>query len=172
MYPPSSWSMNKLSKKPEHGTINGISYSDCWQSSIFFLNGSTALVGPRLFFSFYSIHNRQGSLNEWSAHRKASTETLDGKWRIILLIGPLGASGSLTCSKFTTRVKQFKVPPGGLVPSLKIRRPPPGLNPRRSSHEVGTLPLDYEGRWQNNIGTLILRGLRFTNVKAPTYQSS
>jgi ABC-type enterochelin transport system permease subunit len=30
------------------------------------LSGSTALVGPRLFFSFliYSIHNRQGSLNE------------------------------------------------------------------------------------------------------------
>jgi hypothetical protein len=67
-------------------------------------------VGPRLFFSFliYSIHNRQGSLNEWSAHRKASTETLDGKWPIILLRGPLGAWGSLTCSKFTTRVKQLK----------------------------------------------------------------
>jgi hypothetical protein len=32
----------------------------------FFLNSSTALVGPRLFFSFliYSIHNRQDSLNE------------------------------------------------------------------------------------------------------------
>jgi hypothetical protein len=38
---------------------------------------------------------------------------------------PLGAWGSLTCSKFTTWVKQLKVPPGGLVPwifpSLKIR---------------------------------------------------
>jgi hypothetical protein len=53
---------------------------------------------------------------------------------------------------FTTRVKELKVPPGGLVPSnfpsLKIRRPPPGSNPRRSSHEVGTLPLDYGGRWR------------------------
>jgi hypothetical protein len=27
-----------------------------------------------------------------------------------------GAWGSLMCSKFTTRVKQLKVPPGGLVP--------------------------------------------------------
>jgi hypothetical protein len=48
------------------------------------------------------------------------------------------------------RVKLLKVPPGGLVPwifpSLKIRRPPPGLNPRHSSHELGTLPLDYGGR--------------------------
>jgi hypothetical protein len=74
---------------------------------------------------------------------------LDWIWPIILLRGPLGAWGSLTCSKFTTRFKQLKVPPGGLVPwifpSLKIRRPPPGLNPRRSSHEVGTLPLDYGG---------------------------
>jgi hypothetical protein len=65
--------------------------------------------------------------------------------------GPLGAWDSLTCSKFTTWVKQLKVPPGGLVPwifpSLKIRRPPPGLNPRRSIHEVGTLPLDYGGRY-------------------------
>jgi hypothetical protein len=47
-------------------------------------------------------------------------------------------------------VKQLEVPYEGLVPwsfpSLKIRRPPPGLNPRRSSHEVGTLPLDYGGR--------------------------
>jgi hypothetical protein len=48
------------------------------------------------------------SLNEWSAHRKASTETLNGKCPIILLRGPLGAWGSLTCSKFTTRVKQLK----------------------------------------------------------------
>jgi hypothetical protein len=114
------------------------------------LNGSTALVGPRLFYSFpiYSIHNWQDSLNEWSAHRKASTQTLDGKWPIILLRGPLGAWGSLTCSKFTTRLKQLKVPPGGLVPWIFpwIRRPPPGLNPCHSSHEVGTLPLDYGGR--------------------------
>jgi hypothetical protein len=29
---------------------------------------------------------------------------------------PPWAWGSLTCSKFTTRVKQLKVPPGGLVP--------------------------------------------------------
>jgi hypothetical protein len=76
---------------------------------------------------------------------------LDGKWPIILLRGPLGAWGSLTCSKFTTWVKQLKVPPGGLVPwifpSLRIRRPPPGLNPRHSSHEVGTLPLDYGGHF-------------------------
>jgi hypothetical protein len=97
------------------------------------------------------IYSQSAGLLEWrSAHRKASTETLDGKWPIILLRGPLGAWGSLTFSKFTTRVKQLKVPPGGLVPwifpSLKIRRPPPGLNPRRSSHEVGTLPLDYGGR--------------------------
>jgi hypothetical protein len=87
---------------------------------------------PDLFF-----YNRQDSLNEWSAHRKASTETLDGKWAIILLRGPLGTWGSSTCSKFTTRVKRLKVPPGGLVPwifpSLKIRRPPPGLNPHRSN---------------------------------------
>jgi hypothetical protein len=96
----------------------------------------------------WSIHNRQGSLNEWSAHRKASTETLDGKRPIILLRGPLGAWGSLTCSKYTTRVEQLKVPPGGLVPwvfpSLKIRRPPPGLNPRRSSHEVAIMT----SRWK------------------------
>jgi hypothetical protein len=57
----------------------------------------------------WSIHNLQDSLNEWSAHRKASTETLDGKWPIILLRGPLGDWGSLTCSEFTTRVKQLKV---------------------------------------------------------------
>jgi hypothetical protein len=108
------------------------------------------------FFSFliYSIHNRQGSLNEWSAHRKASTETFDGKSPIILLRGTLGAWGSLTCSKFTTRAKQLKVPPGRLVPwifpSLKIRRPPPGLNPRRSSHEVGT-EAAKEYRYNNTI---------------------
>jgi hypothetical protein len=108
--------------------------------------------GPSSLFSFliYSIHNRQDSLNEWSAHRKASTETSDGKWPIILLRGPLGVWGSLTCSQFTTQVKQLRVPPGGLVPwifpSLKIRRPPPGLNPRHSSPEVRTLPLDYGGR--------------------------
>jgi hypothetical protein len=64
---------------------------------------------------------------------------------------PLGAWGSLTCSKSTTRVKRLKVPPGGLVPwmfpSLKIRRPPPGLNPHHSGHEVGTLPLDHGGRF-------------------------
>jgi hypothetical protein len=103
---------------------------------------------PDLFF-----YNRQDSLNEWSAHRKASTETLDGEWPIILLKGPLGAWGPLTCSKFTTRVKQLKVPPGGLVPwivpSLKIQRPS-----RRSSHEVGTLPLDYGGRSTNCLLTL------------------
>jgi hypothetical protein len=62
------------------------------------------------------------------------------------------AWGSLTCSKFITRVKQLKVPPGGLVPwifpSLKFRRPPPGLNPRHWNHEVGTLPLDYGGRYR------------------------
>jgi hypothetical protein len=29
-----------------------------------------------------------------------------------------------------------------IFPSLKIRRPPPGLNSRHSGHEVGTLPLD------------------------------
>jgi hypothetical protein len=41
------------------------------------LNGSTSLVGPRLFSVSWSIffYNRQDSLNEWSAHRKASTET-------------------------------------------------------------------------------------------------
>jgi hypothetical protein len=109
--------------------------------------------GPSPLFSFliYSIHNRQDCLNEWSAHRKASTYVLDGNWPIILLRGPLGAWGSLTCSKFTTLVKQLKVPPWGLVPwifpSLKIRRPPPG----HSSHEVGTLPLDYGGRYVDNI---------------------
>jgi hypothetical protein len=109
--------------------------------------------GPSPLYSFliYSIHSRQDSLNEWSAHRKASTETLDGKWPIILFRGPLGAWGSLTRSKFTARVKQLKVPPGGLVPwifpSLKIRRPPLGLNPRHLSHEVGTLPLDHGSRY-------------------------
>jgi hypothetical protein len=73
--------------------------------------------GPSPLFQFPDlIHNRQDSLNEWSAHRKAPTETLDGKWPIILLRGPLGAWGSLTCSKFTTRVKQLNVPLGGLVP--------------------------------------------------------
>jgi hypothetical protein len=128
------------------------------------LNGSTALLGPRFFFSFliYSIHNRQGSLNERSVHRKASTETLYGKWPIILLRGPLGAWGSLTCNKFTTRVKQLEVPPGGLVPwifpSLKIRGPPPGLNPRRSSHEVGTLPLDYGGLYLQCLCLFIAQG--------------
>jgi hypothetical protein len=45
---------------------------------------------------------------------------LDGKWPIILLRGPLGAWGSLMCSKFTTRDKQLKVPPGGLVPLCLI----------------------------------------------------
>jgi hypothetical protein len=60
---------------------------------------------------------------------------------------PQFCSGSLTCSKSTTWVKRLKVPPGGLVPwifpSLKIRQPSPGLNPRHSGHEVGTLPLDH-----------------------------
>jgi hypothetical protein len=41
------------------------------------------------------------------------------------LRGPLGAGGSLTCSKFIIRSNSLKVPPGGLVPwifpSLKIR---------------------------------------------------
>jgi hypothetical protein len=115
----------------------------------FFSNGSTALVGPRLFAVSWS---NLFTIGRWSAHRKASTETLDGKWPIILLRGPLGAWGSLTFSKSTTRVKELKVPPGRLFPwifpSLKIRRPPPGwLNPRRSSHEVGTLLLDYGGHW-------------------------
>jgi hypothetical protein len=109
-------------------------------------------VGPRLFFSFlmYSIHNRQGSLNEWSAQRKASTETLNGKWPIILLRGPLESWGSLTCTKCTTRVKQLKVPPGGICSLnssvLKNSTTSPGLNPRRWSHDVGTLPLDYGPR--------------------------
>jgi hypothetical protein len=126
----------------------------------------------------WSIHNLQHSLNEWSAHRKASTQTLDGKWSIILLRGPLGAWGSLSCSKFTTRVKQLKVPPGGLVPwifpSLRSRRLPPGLNPRRSSHEVGTLPLDYGGRCMkqlvaNNIKKVSNKQkLWKTNVPQPT----
>jgi hypothetical protein len=92
------------------------------------------------------------SLNEWSAHLP---KRLDGKWPIILLRGPLPAWGSLTCSKFTTRVKQLKLPPGGLVPwifpALKVRWPPSGLNPRRSSHEVGTLPLDYGGRSNSRV---------------------
>jgi hypothetical protein len=61
---------------------------------------------------------------------------------------PFGTWGSLTCSKSTTRVKQLKVPSEGLCsrifPSLKIRRPPPGSNPRHSGHEVGTLPLDIK----------------------------
>jgi hypothetical protein len=58
---------------------------------------------------------------------------------------PLGTWGS-----FTTRVKQLKVPSEGhcsrIFPSWKFRRPPPGLNPRHSGHEVGTLPLDHGGR--------------------------
>jgi hypothetical protein len=63
------------------------------------------------------------------------------------------------CSKFTTRVKQ----------SLKIRRLPPGLNPRHSSHEVETLPLDYGGRYrtyQHHIFHLRLRtpGLKVSLV--------
>jgi hypothetical protein len=73
-----------------------------------------------------------------------------GNGWLILLRGPHGAWGFLMCSKSTTRVTLLKVPPGGLVPriflSLKIRRPPPGLNPWHSSHEVGTEPLDYRGR--------------------------
>jgi hypothetical protein len=59
---------------------------------------------------------------------------------------PLGTWGSLTCSKSTTRV-----PSEGLCsrifPSWKIRRPPPGSNPRHLGHEVGTLPLDHGGRF-------------------------
>jgi hypothetical protein len=56
---------------------------------ISFLNGSTALCGPSPLFQFPDpIHNRQDTLNEWSANRKASTETLDRKWPIILLRGP------------------------------------------------------------------------------------
>jgi hypothetical protein len=76
----------------------------------------------------------------------------------ILLRGPLGTWGSLTCSKCTTRVKRLKIPPGGLVPwifpSLKIRWPPSGLNPRHSGHEVGTLPLDHGGRCQRRCSQL------------------
>jgi hypothetical protein len=62
---------------------------------------------------------------------------LNGKWPVILLRGPLGAWGSFTCSKYTTRIKRLNVPPGG---------PPPGSNPRHSGHEVGTLPLDHGSR--------------------------
>jgi hypothetical protein len=120
--------------------INSFIYAACPYVSnswifFFFLNGSTALVGPRLFSVFWSIFLQSAGLLEWVI---SSSQ------------GPLGAWGSLTCTKFTTRVKQLEVAPGGLVPwmfpSLKIRRPPPGLSPRRSSHEVGTLPLDYGGR--------------------------
>jgi hypothetical protein len=64
----------------------------------------------------------------------------------ILLRGPLGTWGSLTCSKSTTRVKRLKVPPGGL--------PPSGLNPRHSGHKVGTLPLDHGGRLRDIYATI------------------
>jgi hypothetical protein len=96
--------------------------------------------GPSPLYSFlvYSIHNRQDSLNEWSAHRKASTETLDGKWPIILLRGPL-----LTCNKFTTQVKQLKVPPGGLVPS------------------AGFEPASLES-WGGNVTSTLRRPSKFT----------
>jgi hypothetical protein len=98
---------------------------------------------------------------------------LDGKWPIILLRVPLGAWGSLTCSKYITRVKQLKVPPRGLVPwifpSLKIRQPLPGLNPHHSSHEVGTLPLDYGGRLQTN-DTLTHCG-RMSVISVITFQA-
>jgi hypothetical protein len=40
----------------------------------FFLIGTTALVGPGLWFSVsLSFYRRQDSLDEWSARRKAST---------------------------------------------------------------------------------------------------
>jgi hypothetical protein len=40
--------------------------------------------GPSPLVQFLDLffYKRQDSLNEWSAHRKASTETLDGKWPI------------------------------------------------------------------------------------------
>jgi hypothetical protein len=101
---------------------------------------------PDLFYS------QSAGFLEWVIS-SSLPKLLDGKWPIILLRDPFGAWGSLTCSKLTTQVKQLKVPPGGLVPwifpSLKIRRPRPGLNPRLSSHEVGSLPLDYGGRFSN-----------------------
>jgi hypothetical protein len=146
-----SWGAAQLAA-PQEG-LSSVSLFKASSSSWMALQPLWALAS---FSVSWSIHNRQNSLNEWSAHRMASTETLDGKWPIILLRGPVGAWGSLTCSKFTTRVKQPKVPPEGLVPwifpYLKIRRP--GLNPRRSSHEVGTLPLDY--------GRPLLRSLQST----------
>jgi hypothetical protein len=89
-----------------------------------------------------------GGIDDYVLGREMST---------ILLRSPLGTWGSLTCSESTTRVKRLKVPPGGLVPwifpSLKIRRPPPGLNPRHSGHEVGTLPLDHGGRLQQKVNS-------------------
>jgi hypothetical protein len=108
--------------------------------------------GPSPLFSFLIYSFQLAELLEWviSSSQGPYPFFWMGNGRLILLSGPLGAWGSLTCSKSTTRVKQLKIPPGGLVPwifpSLKIWRPPPGLNPRRSSHEVGTLPLDYRGR--------------------------
>jgi hypothetical protein len=111
-----------------------------WRRQIFFLNGSTALVCPRLFFSFLIYSQSAGLLERVISSSQGLYLCLDGKWPIISLRGPLGAWGSLTCSKFTTRVKQLKVPPGGLVPwifpSLTIRWSPPGLNPRHSSLHV------------------------------------
>jgi hypothetical protein len=106
-------------------------------------NSGTYSLAPSVWGRWYQVPPSPICWRNWML-------CLDGKCPIILLKGPLGAWGPLTCSKFTTQVKQLKVPPGGLVPwifpSLKIRRPPPGFNPHHSSHEVGTLPLDYGGR--------------------------
>jgi hypothetical protein len=92
------------------------------------LNDSTALVGPRLFSVSWSVLFTIGR-TPWMSDQLIA-RPLPKLWTGN---GPLGTWGSLTCSKFTTRVKQLKVPPGGLVPwiflSLKIRRPPSGLNP-------------------------------------------
>jgi hypothetical protein len=72
---------------------------------------------------------------------------LDGKCRYILLRGPFGTWSSFRCSKSTTRVKQLKVPPGGLDP---------WIFPTSAWFEPASL-----GSWGGNVTSRPRRPLRY-----------
>jgi hypothetical protein len=77
-------------------------YSPCGPSPLF------------IFLIYFSTVGRTPWMSDQLIARPLP-KLLDWNWPIILLRGLLGAWGSLTCCKFTTQVKQLKVPPVGLV---------------------------------------------------------
>jgi hypothetical protein len=123
--------------------ISQFTMTSIFISNAYLLEWLYSPCGPSPLFSFLLYFSTIGR-TPWMSDQliaRPLPKLLDGKWPIILLRGPLEAWGTLTCSKFTTRVKILKSLPEDLFPEFFLRRPPPGLNPRRSSHEVGTLHL-------------------------------